>query len=267
MSEGDEEKRSLLASSNDAVRQGAAESLRVLGERDLLIEMIDDPIVSKVALRAWTDPPYTLQSMDALELFKPEASQEEEYALWMEYMQSVLSEIVAEQVVEADLRYAGQQEFFSATRKALARVAQGNEGSEELREAVLLHLARRLIDEDLPLDAANAIRAVGVDADSPLEGLLFESLLLGESWDVAGSVRSEADEWIAVVLRTDLGTQEWIRKLAEQIDLRFAGNLSLEQQGVLDGRRSIGLENVGDGDGERSTADAETVKDADRPSD
>jgi hypothetical protein len=55
--------------------------------------------------------------------------------------------------------------------------------------------------------------------------------------------------------------------LAEQIDLRFAGNLSLEQQGVLDGRRSIGLENSRDGEGERSTADAETIKDADRPTD
>ena len=261
MSEGDEEKRKLLSSSNELVRQGAAESLRVLGMRDLLMEMIDDPIVSKVALRAWTDPPYTLQSMDALELFKPEITQEEDYALWMEYMQSVLSEIVAEEVVEADLRYAGQPEFFSASRKALARVAQGNEGSEELRESVLLHLAQRLIDEDLPLDAANVIRAVGVEPGSGLESVLFESLLLGESWDVAASVRSEPNAWMAVVVKQNLGSQEWMRKLVEQIDIRFVGDLSPEQQKILDGLRLAGLPSRDDGE-ERSTVDAEIIEDS-----
>ena len=265
MSEGDEEKRRLLSSSNDLVRQGAAESLRVLGMRDLLTEMIDDPIVSKIALRAWTDPPFTLKSMDALEIFKPEVTQEEEYALWMEYMQSVLSEMIAEEVVEADLRYAGQPEFFSASRKALARVAQGNEGSEELRETVLLHLARRLIDEDLPLDAANVIRAVGVEPGSGLESVLFESLLLGESWDVAASVRSEPGAWMAVVVKENLGTPEWTRKLTEQIDMRFVANLSPEQQKILDGRRVIGLPSSTD-DEERATADAETIEDADSSS-
>ena len=265
MSEGDEEKRQLLSSSNDLVRQGAAERLRILGMRVLLMENSEDPIVSKVALRAWTDPPYTLESMDALELFKPETNQEEEYALWMEYMESVLSEITAEEVVEADIRYAGQQEFFSASRKALTRVAQGNEGSEELRETVLLHLARRLIDEDLPLDAASSIRAVGAEPGSALESVLFESLLLGESWDVAASVRSDPDDWMAVVVKDDFGTQEWVRTLTEQIDLRFVENLSPEQQKVLEERRTFGLSSANEDEGS-VTADAETITDADSSS-
>lgn len=211
----------LLSSIEPVVRIGAAEGLRVLGEREALLRVAADPLLAPVAIVAWTDPPITLASIDALLSLEPPIDREEDRLVWQDAMEAVLAGLPAVSVVVADEVLEGHPDFFPAVRLALHRAATTEDLELATREAAARWLAARLIARDQPLEAAAELRAAGASATSALGDELFEALVLGKSWDDAAAIRWTEEPWLKVLQSTAALRPEFAVLLAAEIKERF----------------------------------------------
>ena len=112
--------------------------------------------------------------------------------------------------------------------------------------AAVRRLSDRLVEMELPLEAAAELRAAGATPSSPLGEELFIALLLGKSWDEAAVIRPAPEAWLGV-LQVQLETRpELSESLIVVIEDRFGSELTPEQRRVLDKARQIASPAAGD---------------------
>ena len=83
-------------------------------------------------------------------------------------MNNVVAAMPSEAIVEVDELLADREEFFGARRLALRRAATTQEVEEAVRLAAARRLADRLVERELPLEAAAELRAAGPFRDHHL---------------------------------------------------------------------------------------------------
>ena len=250
----DEETLGLLSNSADSIRRGAAEGLRARGFRRRLLDAADDPVIARVAIMAWAESPWNMESVDALLRLRPDEDANDDLAEWLEAMNEVLSSIPPQMVIDADSRLADEQVLFDARREALRRAAMAEQSGETVRLAAARRLAERLVSDGLPIEAARELQAVGATPASPLGEDLFQTLLLAESWQEAAAVRPDAQPWLEALEVQVAMNSASAGNLITEIKRRFGDTLQPEQQTSLEAARRI-LEPT-NGEGESATASA-----------
>lgn len=236
----DEEKAmEYLNSESDVVRYGAAFGMHYRGARHRLLEATEDPLVARVAVRAWSDPPVSLSSLDALMSLEPVGKLPADNDQWAKAVNDVLASMPPDSVVKADEQLANRTEFFDARRDALRRTATTQEVNEAIRYEAARRHANRLVENGQPLEAAAELRTAGATPSSPLGEDLFSALVLGKSWDEAALVRPEPDAWLGVLeaqlnVRPDLA-----ENLVVVIEERFGPELTVKQRRTLDDARRL----------------------------
>ena len=229
----------LLANSDDSIRRGVAEGLRARGVRGRLLDAADDPVIARVAIMAWAESPWNLDSVDALVRLRPGEDAEDDFAEWLEAMNEVLSSMPPQMVMDADTRLAGEPVLFNARRDALRRAAMAEQSGESVRLAAARQLADRLVSEGLPIEAARELQAVGATPGSPLGEDLFRTLLLAESWQEAAAVRPDAQAWLDALEVQVATNAPSAAKLMAEIERRFGDGLNPEQKTSLEAARRI----------------------------
>ena len=140
--ENDEEAMKFLASENEVVRQGAAEGIHARGSRARLLEVASDPLVARIAVRAWSDPPVSPESINALMELEPSGGVPADIQQWTTSMNNVVAAMPSEAIVEVDELLADREEFFGARRLALRRAATTQEVEEAVRLAAAAQACR-----------------------------------------------------------------------------------------------------------------------------
>ncbi|MCH2162563.1 MAG: HEAT repeat domain-containing protein, partial [Phycisphaerales bacterium] len=229
----------LLTHPNDSIRRGAAEGMRARGVRTRLLVEASDPVIARVAIMAWADPPWDLDSVDALLALRPAEEAEADFAEWLEAMGEVLSSMPPQLVVQADSKLAAEEALFPARRAALRRAAMANEMGETNQLAAARQLADRLVAAGLPIEAAQELQAAGASPASPLGEDLFRTLLLAESWQEAAAVRPDAQPWLDALEAQVATSPESAGNLLLEIDRRFGENLEPSQKTSLEAARRV----------------------------
>lgn len=220
----------LLNHEDPEVRRGAAEGMRARGARARLLEAAGDPVVARVATLAWSDPPWSLESVIALKQLRPRDEEEKNLAEWREATQAVLASLPLSFVLDADESLQGESSLFTARREALRRMAMSAELEEDRRILAAQRLADRLVENGLPIEAAAELRAAGATSASPLGDQLFRTLLLAESWQEAAEVRPDPAAWLVALEVRVTENREAASGLLLEIQRRFGEQLDSTQK-------------------------------------
>lgn len=220
----------LLVDEDPEVRRGAAEGMRARGARARLLEEAGDPVVARVATRAWSDPPWSLESVIALKQLRPRDEEEKNLAEWREATQAVLASLPLPFVLDADEALQEESSLFTARREALRRMAMSPELDENRRNLAAQRLADRLVENGLPIEAAAELRAAGATATSPLGDRLFRTLLMAESWQEAAEVRPDPAAWLAALEISVTENRDAASGLLLEIQRRFGEQLDATQK-------------------------------------
>ncbi|MSR18803.1 MAG: hypothetical protein EXS00_06515 [Phycisphaerales bacterium] len=231
-----------LGDEDAAVRRGAAEGLRHAGVvQPLLDRAAADEVVYESAVGAIADGPSSLSAMESLLKLSPRVAQE---AVWNHELARLLAGLEPVNLLAADARLDGVAWVDPLVRSSALTAAVALMGSRPIDDAA--HQAPGFVDQlaaraAVSLMAASRYREAltllegrGSEPGTPLREQTFLAAIY--AGDFAAAARAVPDQraWMRALATIAQSDASLALPLADEIRLRFAGQLSEEEADRLE---------------------------------
>lgn len=227
----------LLDDPNAGVRRGAAEGLRRRGMRRPVIERSNDTALYAPYIAALGDEPKTLETLRLLASAPPPTTMIPD---WNASVVKVLRELPLADIPTADRLLEPIAGCERRTRlEGLSRIVAGarTSASQATLDEGLPRWVDLLIADGRGYQAVDQIESLSPDAsaskDAPLVEALFRATALSGDFRAAAEVAPQPGRWLAL-LSSIVRSPTAARPLADEISLRFGGQLTTEERATLE---------------------------------
>jgi hypothetical protein len=223
----------LLDDDDPVIREAVADGYCQRGLRQPLIDRSHDSAIHSQLIRVLTEGAVDLTALRTLVNLKVVESN---LAMWQEGMAKAISKLPPADLIAADDLLAANSHINGNLRQALlarAIAMPREELAADRRTIAVSRLAPMLMEQ------GDAIRAYALLDGMPLENptlksLYFRAAALSGQYEKASEIRKEPRAWVELL--TTLAEKDLTAAgaLCKEIERRFAGRLSEEDQAIVD---------------------------------